>query len=114
MNELQYIPLLIGLAGVAVGSITSIAILYIQQRSQNKRERANQVFNAALEHFKLAIEVAKIKKNVNIEPFAVFLYHQNQLFELLEEDKLNAESLKNILSNDEVELLSKNKSHKFE
>lgn len=106
MNESQYMPLIVGLIGVVVGSITSIAAIFIQQRAQNKRERSNQIFYAATEQFKLAIDVAKLNKRGGVFPFAVFLHHQNQLFELIEKNNLNAESLKKLLNdNEKVERL---------
>lgn len=108
MTETQYIPLLAGLVGALIGSVTSIATIYIQQRAQNKRERANQIFQAATEQFKLAIEVAKIRGNGAILPFATFLHHHNQLYELLENSNLNANSLKKIhTEEDEIERLYK-------
>jgi hypothetical protein len=108
MTETQYIPLLAGLVGALIGSVTSIATIYIQQRAQNKRERANQIFQAATEQFKLAIEVAKIRGNGAILPFATFLHHHKQLYELLENSNLNANSLKKIhTEEDEIERLYK-------
>ena len=102
MNESQYIPLLAAFAGAVIGSITSIATIYLQQRAQSRRERASQIYNAALEHFKLAIEFVKInRKATNIPPFATFLHHQSQLFELLENGNLNAEALKELSAEQE-------------
>jgi len=106
MAESEYLPLVAGLVGALIGSITSIATIYIQQRGQNKRERANQIFNAATEQFKLAIEFAKIRGSGAIPQFAIFLHHHNQLYQLLENDNLNADSLKKILTeDDEIEQL---------
>ena len=45
----EYIPLLAGLVGAVIGSATSVVTIYLQQRAQYKRERANQIFNAAIE-----------------------------------------------------------------
>ena len=109
MIESEYLPLVAGLVGALIGSITSIATIYIQQRGQNKRERANQIFNAATEQFKLAIEVAKVRGNGAIPPFATFLHHHNQLYTLLENNNLNAASLKTILTEeDEIEQVYEN------
>ncbi len=101
MTESQYIPMLAGLMGAIIGSVTSIITLYIQQRAHDKRERASQIYSAALEQFKMAIEVAKTKENSAIPPLAIFLYHHNLLFDLLENNNLDVESLKKMIHKEE-------------
>ncbi len=100
MTEIEYVPLISALVGAVIGSLTSIGTIYIQQRAQNKRDRSNQIINAATKQFELAIEVAKVRGSGEIPPYAVFLHHHYELFKLLEKDELNEEVLKNILGED--------------
>ena len=107
MTDAEYIPLIAGVVGAAaglvgalIGSLTSIGTIYIQQRAQNKRERHNQVINAATKQFELAIKVAEIRGSGAIPPFAEFLLHHYELYELLEKGELNEKTLKQILDNE--------------
>ena len=107
MTEAEYIPLIAGVIGAAaglvgalIGSLTSIGTIFIQQRAQNKRERHNQVITAATKHFELAIRMAEINGRGSVQPFAVYLEHQYELYELLEKGELNKETLKEVLGDE--------------
>ena len=46
--------------------------------------------------------MVKINRKGKIHPFATFLYHQHQLYELLEKGNLNADSLKKLLTEEDA------------
>ena len=51
---------IIGLCGAIIGAAASIFTIFIQLKSQAKRDRVNLAANLALEEYKIKIELSKI------------------------------------------------------
>ena len=103
MQEI-YVPLASGLAGAVIGALASIAAMWIQARTQDRRERLRHAADLALEDYKFQLDLAtKSGKKVSIPPVVLFLHYHIELMDLMEKGKLTAENLKYLAeSNNEI------------
>ena len=100
--EEVYIPLVSGLVGALIGALASIITIWIQSRTQDRRERLRHAAELALEDYKLQLELAnKSGKSVSIPPVVIFLHYHSELMELMEKGKVNPENLKKLAERNE-------------
>ena len=100
-----YLPAIFGLVGALIGSISSIIVIFIQYKIKDKRERTKLVVNAALEEYKALINLAqKQRGKVTLMPLTGAIHWYSKIFELVDNNNLNAESLKK-LSNENEKLM---------
>jgi hypothetical protein len=95
--ENAYISLLSGLVGAIIGAASSIGAVWVQSRMQNKRERIKHAADFAMEDFKMALSQANASKSkCSISPAFLYLHYHVGLMKLIEDDNVNAESLKKL------------------
>jgi hypothetical protein len=89
-----YVPLLSALAGAVIGSLSSIATIYIQAKVGERRERIRQAAMLALEDVKL--QVAHAKPGTAVFPITIYLHHQLAVLKAIEENDLTPDRLRKI------------------
>ncbi len=91
----NYIPLLSGFIGALIGAFASIVTIIVQSRAQSRRERIRMAAQIAIEDLKMSIETAsKSGKRASIQPPTVYLHYHMKLMELLENNRLDAVTLR--------------------
>ena len=101
MNE-AYLPAIFGLVGALIGSISTIIVILIQYKIQDKRERTKLVVNAALEEHKALIDLAqKQRGNRTVMPLTGAIHWYSKIFELVDKNNLNTKSLKQLFDENE-------------
>ncbi len=86
--------LITGFIGALIGAAASIVTTYLQNKSQNKRERMKLVSDLALEDFKLSLEMAKHSgKPFTIMPITVYSHYHSKLLEALESGDLDEDRI---------------------
>ena len=99
MNPI-YVPLLSALAGALIGSLTSIATIYIQGRTSERRERIRQASTMAMEQLKLQAEHAP--PGTGIFPISIYLHNQLAVLDALEKNKLTPDRLREIAAENQA------------
>jgi hypothetical protein len=89
-----YVPLLSALAGVIIGSLSSIATILIQAKIGDRRERFRQAASLAMEDFK--VQIANAPSGTGVPPFSTFLHHYLAVFKAIDDDDLTPERLRTI------------------
>jgi hypothetical protein len=92
MNEL-YNPLLV-IIGAIVGSLSSIATVYVQGRLQNRRERTRLAVETAIQDQKHMTEHANVGEK--IYPLSVWVFYHWQLIDLIARNKLTPNSMRKL------------------
>jgi hypothetical protein len=98
MGETSLLPLFTGLFGALLGAGASIITTYIQNNSQNKRERMKIVSQLAMDDFKLSIDRAKncaesTSSRVSLAPAVCYVHFYLKILGLLEAGELNKSSI---------------------
>jgi hypothetical protein len=88
-----YVPLLSALAGALIGSLSSIAVILIQARIADRRERLRQAASLAVEEYKIQIEHSA---GARVLPFSSFLYNTMAVLQAIEEKDYTPERLRKI------------------
>jgi hypothetical protein len=85
------------LVGAAIGSMSSIATIYIQSKIRDRRDKLKQAYDLALEDYKIQIESAR-RSGVQtaVLPITAFVYHHLQVMNALERDELTPEKMREI------------------
>lgn len=82
------------LIGAAVGSLTSLATLYVQNVFQNRRSSQRLLFETAYKDYELRI----LNSPKHQAPFPVILAYHSKMFELLEKGRLTPDAAKEIMN----------------
>ncbi|MGC2080672.1 MAG: hypothetical protein WA728_32590 [Xanthobacteraceae bacterium] len=98
MNPI-YVPLLSALAGALIGSFSSIAAIYIQAKSSERRERIRQALTLAMEDIKN--QLANAKPGTGVYPISIYLHHHLAVLRAIEKNKYTPERLREIAAADE-------------
>lgn len=86
-----------GLLGTLVGSIGSVAGIWIQNHFQARRERVKMVMEFAVQDRKDLIAHAKEVKQVGpVAPVAVFAHYHGELLRLIESGNFSSKKLMKI------------------
>ncbi len=107
----NYLPLITGFVGVILGSLTSVIVAWINSNSQRKLERLKVAIQLAIENRRTDHEDARspnIKGTKPLYPFSSYIFYSYQIIKLVDDEKLNAESLQKLHAehnNLEVEIL---------
>jgi len=115
----NYIPLLSGLIGALIGATASIVTIIVQSRLQDKRERIRMATQMAMDDIKTNVEIAlKSGKRASIPPPIVYLHYNIKLMELLEDNKLDSNTLRVITEEnrkliDSLKLLNKEREEQL-
>lgn len=92
-----YIPLISGLVGAVIGAVASIVTVWVQAKTQDRREKIRHAAELALEDYKLQLDLArKSGKQVSIPPVVLFLHYHLGLMDLMENGKLNSDTIKEL------------------
>lgn len=95
--EQVYIPLISGLIGALIGAIASIVTVWVQSKTQDRRERLRHAADLALEDYKLQLDlVHKSGKKVSIPPVSLYLHYHLGLMELMEKGNLNTDTMREL------------------
>jgi len=86
-------PWYAGLAGVAIGALSSIATLTIQNIFQNRREGKRLIVETAYKDYELRV---KEKGVFNAFPFPVVLAYHEKTIELIQKGQLNQDAVEKI------------------
>jgi hypothetical protein len=86
------VPLIAGFVGILVGAISSVAVIFIQQRYQSKREKMKLASEMALEDYKVHVELLK-SRGGSILPISVYQYFHYEILSSLENGSLDAEKM---------------------
>ncbi len=86
--------LISGLVGALLGSLTSLATLFIQNVFQNRRESRRLLFETAYKDYELRI----LHLPENRAAFPVILVYHQKMLELVESGHLTPQAAKEILS----------------
>ncbi|MHB9074194.1 MAG: hypothetical protein ACYC6G_11790 [Desulfobaccales bacterium] len=98
----KYFPLIIGFIGAIIGAATSITTMYLQNKTQIKREKIKLAAELGLEDFKLSFELVKTSgKPFTLFPLACFVHFHSELLELLETGELNETKIKEIFESNQ-------------
>jgi hypothetical protein len=89
-----YVPLLSALAGAIIGSLSSIAMILIQAKISDRRERLHQAALLAMEEYKL--RVANVRGQQGVMPFSAFLHHHIAVLKAVEDNDLTPERIRQI------------------
>ena len=101
MSE-SYIPLISGLVGALIGSLSSIVTIVIQSRYQRNRDLTRLATESAMHEFAHHLELAKTRKGVTtrMPPLSLYVRYHYRFLSLLEAGDLSADHLK-LLSEDQ-------------
>jgi hypothetical protein len=99
MNPI-YVPLLSALAGGIIASSASIATILIQTRIGDRRERIRQAAMLALEELKMRLP--HTAAGAAVYPISLYLHHQLQILNAIEENDLTPERFRKITATDEA------------
>ncbi len=96
MSE-TYVPLIAGLVGALIGSLSSIVTIVIQSRYQRKRELTRLATEAAKHDFEYQLQLAKERKGVTrMPPLTLYIRYHYKYLTLLEAGDLSPEHLKQL------------------
>jgi hypothetical protein len=95
-----YVPLLSALVGAFIGSMSSIAVMFIQTRASERRERIRQAMTIAFEDLKL--QMAHAKPGPLFAPISTYLYHQLAVLKAIEDNDVTPERLRKIAAMDDT------------
>lgn len=98
--ENVYLPLISGLIGAVIGSLSSILVMLIQSHYQAKRELINQGIQIAFNDYKTQLEHAK--PGAIAQPISLFVHYHTKMIRLASKGKLTPTALKKL----DVELKS--------
>jgi len=102
MESKILIPLLASFIGVIIGALSSIFIVWLQQRAQTRRESLKLSCEMALEDRKNGIEFAKAQnKDTKIMPIVVYQHFHLEVLNALEKGSLTDKKI--------LEIKTKNK-----
>jgi hypothetical protein len=98
-----YLSLVSGLVGALIGAAASITGIWVQSRSQAKRDRTKEALALALEDWKMRLELIK-ERGGRALPLVVFVQYHTRLIEFAEQGALTPEALRS-LSEEQNELI---------
>jgi hypothetical protein len=98
MNSI-YIPLLSALGGAIIGSLSSIATIFVQAKVAERRERIRQAALMAMEEYK--VQVQNAPDGGKVYPVSAYLHHHLAILEAVEENDLTPDRLRKIATADE-------------
>ena len=97
MTSEVMIPLIAALVGALIGSLTSIATMWFQQRAQSRRERLKVASELAMQDYKNSLELAKTGgKGARVFPVATYQHFHYEILTALDEGNLNRNELHRI------------------
>ena len=92
-----YLPLITGFGGAILGSLSTVATVFIQLRSQDRRERLRQAMSLALEEFKVHIDLATSGKGPpGVMPISVRAHFFAEVLAALDRGDLSVETMRGI------------------
>jgi len=108
------IPLISGLVGVIIGSLTSIITIIIQAKNENKRALTKNAVELALEDYRLATEHAKLHGTA-VFPLSLYIHYHVRIMDYANKGELTKEALNKInIEQDELRqvIIDENKKMK--
>jgi hypothetical protein len=95
-----YVPLISAFVGAAIGSLSSIAVILVQAKVGERRERLRQAAQLAMEEYKT--QISNAGHGIGVYPFSTFLHHHLAIQTAIEENDLTPERLRKIAADDET------------
>jgi hypothetical protein len=92
-----YLLLITGFGGVLIGSLSTVATVFLQLRSQDRRERLRQAATLALEEFKVHVGLAQSGGRPNVMPISVLCHFHAEVLAALDRGDLTVETMKGIM-----------------
>ena len=99
--ENVYVPLISGLVGALIGSISSVLTILIQSRYQAKRELVGHAVQIAFLEFKYHMENSAPRSSVL--PISIYVHNQVKTLQLIADNKLTPDAIEAL--NNEVHRL---------
>jgi hypothetical protein len=92
--ENVYLPLISGLIGAVIGSLSSILVMLIQSHYQAKRELTNHGIQIAFQDYKTQLEHAK--PGTKAQPISLFVHYHTKMIRLAAKGKLTPGALEEL------------------
>jgi hypothetical protein len=94
---------LVSLGGVALGSLSTLAVTFLNRRFDDRRHLRQVAIEAAVQNWKQDIEIANTigkltRQNVGINPLDTYIIHMLQLAELMSSKGITAENVQDKLA----------------
>lgn len=85
-----WLPLLTGLIGALIGSAGSVITIYLQMRSQRKREILKIASEVALEEYKSKLKIVEASgQDAIIWPICTYVHYHTKIIEAIFDGKLD-------------------------
>ena len=95
--EQVYLPLISGLVGALIGAAASIGAVWVQAKTQDRREKLRHATELALEDYKFQLDQGNESgQSFSVPPLSLFLHYHLGLMELMEKDELNTETMRKL------------------
>lgn len=93
----SWVPLISGLVGAIIGAFGTVVTVWLQLRSQDRRERIRQAAALASEDRALIREIAREEGRVMaLPPMSLFVSHYLEALKLMEGDGLTREAMRKL------------------
>jgi hypothetical protein len=94
---------IVGLGGVAIGSLSTLALTFLNRRFDDRRHLRQLAIETAVQYWKQNIEIgnatAKLTgQNVNINPLDTYIVHMLQLAEMISDKRITADNIQDDLA----------------
>jgi hypothetical protein len=98
----EVLTALVGLSGVALGSLSTLALTFLNRRFDDRRHLRQLAIETAVQHWKQNIEIANTigqltQKNVRINPLDTYIIHMLQLAEMMSSKGITADNIQDEL-----------------
>jgi hypothetical protein len=92
---MEYLPLVSGLVGALIGSLSSIVTLLIQSHYQTKREMKKLAIEVALKDFIFRAE--NQSELIQVQPVALLINYYDRIIDLVNKEQLTPERLRELM-----------------
>jgi hypothetical protein len=92
------LALVSALGGAIIGSLGTVLTVYLQLRSQDRRERIRQAAALASEDRKLLLDIAREeKRRLALPPMSLFISHYLETLKVMERKGLSRAAMKKLI-----------------
>jgi hypothetical protein len=99
----EVLTALVGLSGVAIGSLSTLALTFLNRRFDYRRHLRQLAMETAVQNWKQNIEIANTigqltRQNVGINPLDTYIIHMLLLSEMMSSKDITAANVQNELA----------------
>src|SRR5262245_46374495 len=97
MDPDVYVPLLSALGGAIIGSAATVFTVWLQLRSQGRRERVRQATELVLSERTMLLEIAsKEKRRIVLPPASLAINHYSETLSAIEKGRFSRQTMRQI------------------